>query len=100
MNDCKKYELTLEFIPDVFLEVSKTNEKCWIRSQPPLRLPSAGQTLCIPKWYEGVTKGVIISHTLYVHYGENFTYWVTLADGDNYQLCLLTSSTKTEYEYI
>ena len=63
-------------------------------------MPSAGQTLCIPKWYEGVTQGVTIAHTFDVHRGENFTYWVTLVDGDNYQLCLLTSSTKTEYNNI
>ena len=74
--------------------------KYWIYLQPPLRVPSAGQTLCIPKWYEGVTQGVTIAHTFDVHRGENFTYWVTQVDGDNYQLCLLTSSTKTEYEVI
>ena len=54
MDDYKKYlspkTNKLEFIPDVFLEASKTNEKCFIRSELPLRLPSAGQTLCTPKW--------------------------------------------------
>ena len=83
-----------------FRKQAKLMRKHWIYLQPPLRVPSAGQTLCIPKWYEGVTQGVTIAHTFDVHRGENFTYWVTQVDGDNYQLCLLTSSTKTEYEVI
>ena len=63
-------------------------------------MPNARQTLCTPKGYEGVTQGVTIAHTFDVHHGENFTYWVALVDGDNCQLCLSTSSTKTEYEDI
>lgn len=93
-NNIHLQEQILEFIPDVILKVRKTNQKM-------LDLPTnAGQSLCIPRGYAGLTKGVTMSHTFDVHHGENFTYWVTLADGDNYQLCLLTSSTKTEYEDI